>query len=308
MAALHSDPLKLSQLRALVAVANLGNFSEAALQLGISQSAISHAIAALEEELGVILVARGRHGATLLPVGERVLHHAQAILHSIEAIRVEANLAKGLEDGTLRIASFRSVATHVLPTVIAELHDRFPGIHVEILEHQDYDGVERSLLKGDVEVGFTYLPAPPEFEVFDILHDEFIALVPPQVTVPAAGLSWPDFQGLSLIMSPVGDSCGSLVERHFAKHGYHLTPAYRMREDSTMISMVQRGLGATIMPRLAAEPIPADIQVFALPEPLMRTIGVAIVADRLQPPPVFALLDILREWRTRHPAVLSQSS
>lgn len=72
--------MKLSQLRALVAVADHNNFSEAALHLGLSQSAISHAIASLEEKLGVVLLSRGRHGAHLTSVGERVTTHARNVL------------------------------------------------------------------------------------------------------------------------------------------------------------------------------------------------------------------------------------
>ncbi len=63
------NQVKLSQLKIVVAVAEQKNFGEAALDLGISQSAVSHAIAALEDSLGVILFSRGRHGATLTPVG-----------------------------------------------------------------------------------------------------------------------------------------------------------------------------------------------------------------------------------------------
>ncbi|WP_242044994.1 LysR family transcriptional regulator [Anabaena azotica] len=88
--------MKISQLRAVVAVAEHGNFSEAALDLQLTQPAISHAIATLEEELGIPLFARGRHGAVLTPAGERILHHArQAMLH-LEMMQAEANLHKGL--------------------------------------------------------------------------------------------------------------------------------------------------------------------------------------------------------------------
>ncbi|PSB55406.1 LysR family transcriptional regulator, partial [filamentous cyanobacterium CCP1] len=61
--------MNLSQLRAIVAVAEVGNFSEAALLLRLTQSTVSHSIASLEEELGVPLFVRGRHGATLTPAG-----------------------------------------------------------------------------------------------------------------------------------------------------------------------------------------------------------------------------------------------
>jgi DNA-binding transcriptional LysR family regulator len=73
MSAINPYKLKISQLRTLVAVAEYSNFSEAALHLEISQSAVSHAIAALEAELGVILFHRGRNGADLTPVGKQLV-------------------------------------------------------------------------------------------------------------------------------------------------------------------------------------------------------------------------------------------
>ena len=71
---MNLEAIKLSQLASLERLLHsCGNFSEAALQIGVSQSAVSHAIASLESDLGVVLLSRGRHGATLTPVGERVL-------------------------------------------------------------------------------------------------------------------------------------------------------------------------------------------------------------------------------------------
>jgi DNA-binding transcriptional LysR family regulator len=80
------NQMKLSQLRVLVAVAEYENFTEAALQLEMSQSAVSHAIAALEERLGVVLFLRGRTGAHLTPVGQQIVTHAKAIADEVDAI------------------------------------------------------------------------------------------------------------------------------------------------------------------------------------------------------------------------------
>ncbi|MGB7084979.1 MAG: LysR family transcriptional regulator, partial [Phormidesmis sp.] len=113
--------IKLSQLKILVAVAEKQNFSEAALALEISQSAVSHAIASLEEYLGVVLFSRGRYGARLTPVGDRVLTHAKVIASSTDAILQEAAAAKGLEHGQVKVATFRSIATHILPKAITRL-------------------------------------------------------------------------------------------------------------------------------------------------------------------------------------------
>lgn len=83
--------------------------------------------------------------------------------------------------------------------------------------------------------------------------------------------------------------------------GQSLPVTYEVKEDSTVISMVRRGLGASIMARLAAEPIPPEIQIRSLPVPLERTIGVAVMADALLSRAAIAFLDVLRAvsgWRS----------
>lgn len=294
MSEINPYKLKVSQLRALVGVADYGNFSEAALNMDLSQSAISHAIASLEEELGVILLSRGRHGANLTPVGERVILQAREVLHLLEGIVKEANLAKGLHGVNVRIASFRSVATHILPGVIARFRHSFPEIAVTILEHFDHESVKQALREGLADIGFIYIPASHEFETWEILRDEYVVLLPPDPKLKNPHLTWEQLATYSLILPSQNDSCFIRVRNHTLSFDFPLKVAYEVNEDSTIVSMVVQGLGAAILPRLAAEPIPKAIQVCSLPIPLERVIGVAVLANALQTPAVFAFLDILR--------------
>jgi DNA-binding transcriptional LysR family regulator len=293
------DGIKLSQLRALVAVAERGNFSEAALQLEVSQSAISHAIATLEEELGVVLLSRGRYGARLTPVGELVTSHAQEMLHLLELIGKEANLAKGLEGGQLRVTTFRSFATHVLPELIAKFTQCFPGINISILEYRGDDGVEQALRDGRADVGFTCMPPSDGFESWELFQDEYVVLLPPDLKRPNAPLTWDELSTYPLIMPPSNDYCNILIRGHLARLGVSMKAAYEIQEDSTMVSMVGRGLGVTIMARLAAEPLPPEIQVCRLPVPLMRSIRAAVLRNALHSPPVYAFLDTVKEMAPR---------
>ena len=77
--------------------------------------------------------------------------------------------------------------------------------------------------------------------------------------------------------------------------GICLNVAYEIKEDATRLRMVAQGLGAAILPRLAAQPIPLGVQVYHLPVPLARVISVSVLADALHPPAVFAFLDMLKE-------------
>ncbi|MFB2833169.1 LysR family transcriptional regulator [Floridanema evergladense] len=290
---INKTQIKLSQLLALVAVAEYRNFSEAALRLEMSQSAVSHAIASLEELLGVVLFYRGRHGAHLTPVGERIKVHAREILRSVNAIEKEADLEKGLRGGVVRVACFRSVATHILPTAIAKFHTIFPDINVKITEDDSFFSIEDSLRAGFADIGFTYLPSSDDFETWEILRDDYIVLLPPKTKIDSQQISWQQLAAFPLIISASGP-CHDYIQPYLERAEYPIKIAYEIREDSTIVSMVGQGLGAAILPRLAAEPLSLGIIECNLPVPLQRVIGVAILANALHSPAIYAFLDALR--------------
>lgn len=284
--------MNIEHLRILQMVVECSSFSTAALKLDLSQSAVSRAIAALETELGVVLLTRGRFGAHPTLVGERVLHHAALILDVREKIDYEVNLAKGLQGGRVRIASFRSAATHLLPPMLARFRQRFPNIEVVITE-DDPVGIDQALREGRVDIGLVPLPrASEEFDTWEIARDEFVVLLPSGLPVPAQ-LTWKMLANHSFILYNYAE-CTVVVLNHWAQWGQTPRVAFEIKEDSTIVSMVAQGLGAAILPRLAALPIPAEVQVRSLPVPLERIIGAAIVANILQPPAVFAFLDLMR--------------
>ena len=291
----HQNQMKLSQLRILVAVAEYSSFSEAALQLEMSQSAVSHSIAMLEADLGVVLFSRGRHGANLTPVGARVVGHAQQMLQLQEEIIKDANLARSLQGGKIRISAFRSVSTHILPEVIAQFRRLFPEIAVDILEHADDLSIEEDLRKGRADIGFVERPMGDEFETWELLRDEFVALFPPIFELTGSTLSWEQLSTYPLVMTSDSYKCDEAVYAHCSAFGTSLHVAYQVKSDSTIVSMVARGLAATIIPRLAAEPIPAEVKLYSLPVPLFRVIEVAVLANALQVPAVFVFLDLLKK-------------
>ncbi|MBD2167264.1 LysR family transcriptional regulator [Calothrix membranacea FACHB-236] len=287
--------MKLFQLRAVVAVADCGNFSEAALTLQLSQPAVSHAIATLEEELGVPLFARGRHGAVLTPAGERILYHARQALQHLEMMEREADLHKGLHGGHVRVAAFRSVATHLLPKAIAQFHEKFPEVAVTIIECPAFPDVEQCLRDGRADIGITCLPTSDEFEAWEIFRDEYVALVPPQTKTRREEITWEEIAAYPPVLLPC-TPCGRILHHHLKVVEIPIHTASDIQEDSTVVSMVNQGLRAAIMPRLAAVPIPPKVQVYSLPVPLERIIGVAILSKALHVPAVFTFLEMLRKF------------
>lgn len=286
--------MNLSQLRAVVAVADHRNFSEAALALNLTQSTVSHAIASLEEELGVPLFARGRRGATPTPAGENIADYARQILQLLESIQKEAGLHRSLQGGQVRIAAFRSVATHVLPTAIAQFGQRYPDVTVTIVECSEHLDAEEMLRDGRADLGFIYLPNSDEFQTWEILQDEYVVLLPPTLQLPHYRLTWEELSQLPLIVPPEDQPCDIELYKHFTIYAPTLNVAHKINQDSTIVSMVMQGLGVGILPRLAAEPLPQGIQVRSLPVPFKRVIGVAMLSSTLHVPAVYAFLDVLK--------------
>ncbi|WP_242051793.1 LysR family transcriptional regulator [Phormidium sp. FACHB-1136] len=295
------NQMKLSQLRVLVAVADHSSFSEAALSLEMSQSAVSHSIAALEDHLGVVLVARGRHGARLTPVGDRIVHHARIMLYQSEAIVQEAEEIKGLKGGQVRVASFRSIAIHLLPDAIAQFNHRYPGVTINLSEHDNYRQVEKALREGRADIGLTVLPAAEDLESWVMLENEYVALMPPRFQAASQHLTWADLTQQPMIMPPLDRVMMRDVYAHIQAHGHHLNVISEVETDTTIVNLVAQGMGATILPRLAAEPIPSAVQVFSLPEPLSRVIGAAILADGLHTPAIYGFLDVLKAMAKPNP-------
>jgi len=294
MAAIDPSRLKVSQLRALVAVAELGNFSSAALHLELSQSTVSHAIATLEAELGVILLKRGRNGAQLTPIGERIVTQAEQVLQLLTTIASEANRAKGLQGGHVRIACFRSVATHILPGAIARLHRLFPEIQISLAEFGELRDIERVLLAGQADVSVAELLVGPEFESWEIARDDYVVLLPPGQPLTSPQLTWAQIAEYPLAISS-HNSCSGRIRHCLQTADVPLQVAYEIREDSTILSMVQQGLSAAILPRIAAKPIPPRLRVGRLPCELTRQLGASLVRNALHTPAVYAFLDALRE-------------
>jgi len=286
--------MTLSQLQILIAVAKYNSFSEAVLQLNLSQSSVSSAIAILEGQLGVILFSRVRYGACLTPIGERMVMHAHNMVQLQEEMIKEARLANSLKGGSIRIASFRSITTHVLSGVIAKFRQRFPDVSISILENTNNHAIEDDFRKGRADIALIDSLLNDKFETWKVLQDEYVVLIPRSLKAQDSTLKWEQLTTYPLNMFAEGDIHDEEVYTHCSSLGQTLIPTYYVSADSSIVSMVNQGLGITIMPRLAAEPIPSNVRVYSLPVPLYRVIWVAILANALLPPPIFAFLEMVK--------------
>ena len=286
------EKVKLSQMRALVSVAKTGSFSEAAIALSVSQSTISHSIAALEDALGVVLIHRGRQSASLTPIGATICEQAQAALSLVDSMGQAATRARGVDGGLVRIAAFRSLASEVLPEAIAYLHQHHPTVQVTIAEFDHPQGLVTALTEGKADLSIASLLPGDAFETFQIMEDPFIALLPPDRPDLPVQLTWQHLQSQPLITSS-SDCCKELVA-HLRAAQPPVDVDYLISNDSTAVSMTRQGLGITLLPQLAAQPVPSQVRVACPPFQMTRPLGISWLKDMLLTPATYAFLDTFR--------------
>ncbi|OOK77185.1 bacterial regulatory helix-turn-helix, lysR family protein [Mycobacterium kansasii] len=185
----------LAGLRAFVAVANKQHFSSAATTLGVSQSTLSQALAALETGLGAHLVERSTRRVLLTAEGMQLLPLAQAVVQAAEAFSIAAGGVSDPLHGSIRLGLIPTVAPYVLPTVLAGLTHRLPTLTAHVVEDQT-QRLLAGLRDGALDAAMVALPADSAgVTEIPIYEEDFVLALPPghplagKRRVPAAALA-----------------------------------------------------------------------------------------------------------------------
>lgn len=282
----------LSQLRALLAVADAGGFSEAAADLGVSQSSLSEAVGKLEDLVGRPLLRRGPAGTRPTPAGERVLLHArQAVQAAGDAILAAQD--DGALSGTLRVASYRSAATHLLPAALAAFRDCHPGVTVSLIdsESESCGGGIRAVLSGLSDVAVVVQDEANQLHLTPLAQDEYLFVAPASRGTHPVNLC--ELRDQTLYLPPERDSCHQRVLTYLDSQGIGTSGVSPITQDSVTLGLVSHGLGVTIMPRLALRPLPPGLVALPLPQPLMRPLALAVLPHRAGLPIIRAFTGVL---------------
>ncbi len=242
--------MNLAQLRAFAGVARSGSVSDAALDLGLTQSAVSHALASLERELGARLITRDRAGCLLTELGARLLPDAaEAIWHADRVAEIAA-AESGLREGRLRIGILPSAASVILP-LIAGFRRRYPGVTVAVFEGTDQE-VRDWIEYRTVDLGVVTGPCP-DLEAVLLAEDEMLAVVPSGHRLASRkDITVPELADEPFLLSAGG--CEPAIRALHDQHHVTLTPTSRVTDMATLLAMVREGLGVSIVPTLSLNP------------------------------------------------------
>ncbi|WP_421865952.1 LysR family transcriptional regulator [Motiliproteus sp.] len=279
-------------------LAELRGFTRVGQRLGISQSAVSHALKSLESDLGVGLFDRTSSQIELTDIGARLLPRAREILGLTQTIQQEAADYLGLRQGSLRIGSFGPTSTLVLlPPILEAFHRDYPNIEVHIQEGSDAD-VVHWIQQRQVDLGFVVLD-DERFETYPLLEDQLVALVPTDSELARCDqINLERLCGQRFIMTEAGSS--PLIERLF--NDADLVPSISSRTSQVLSTMtlVSRGEGVAIV---AESAIPSMVTMPGLAiRPLSpnrhRRVGLALLDSRRATPATLAFIQIATREQT----------
>ncbi|RNB52839.1 LysR family transcriptional regulator [Brevibacillus gelatini] len=266
--------MNIQKYLALVKTVEYGSFTKAAEALNYSQSGISRMINDLEVEWKISLLERGRSGVRLTSEGLKILPYAKSVCSEYQKLQTQIEELHGLQSGFIRIGTFSSVATHWLPNIIKAFQKDYPNVDYELLLG-DYTEIENWILEGRVDCGFLRLPTHPKLETVFLDQDKLLVILPKNHPLadcerfPVNALSEDPFM---LLEKGAKAEISEIFER------YHVEPKVQFTtwDDYAIMSMVENGLGISILPELILKRIPYQIVAKELEVPAYRRIGLAM--------------------------------
>ncbi|MFI5768355.1 hydrogen peroxide-inducible genes activator [Streptomyces sp. NPDC051658] len=244
----------LSQLRAFVAVAEYLHFRDAAAAIGMSQPALSGAVSALEEALGVQLIERTTRKVLLSPAGERLAVRARAVLEAVGELMEEAEAVRAPFTGVLRLGVIPTVAPYLLPTVLRLVHERYPELDLQVHEEQTSSLLE-GLAAGRLDLLLLAVPlGVPGVTELPLFDEDFVLVMEKdhwlggRADIPREAL-----RELPLLLLDEGhclrDQALDICREAGRTEGAPVTTTAAGL--STLVQLVAGGLGVTLLPRTA---------------------------------------------------------
>lgn len=279
--------IKLAQLEMLVMAVDKGSFCAAGAELGCTQSRISHGISELEQCVNARLLVRMRSGCRPTSAGEAVLSRARRILALAEEIgRMDTEASRAA--GTVRVACIRSVGSQLMPHVLEALSIHHPDIDVELNDGcHDYAEVIALLDRGVTDIGITREQPHPDLVSRPFVSDRYVAIVPADAELDTP-LQWEGLLRLPFIH--VQQPGASWVVDQCRLAGVDLQPARRTASESAALSLVRRGLGFSLLPRLTSFPRVPGTREMELPVPITRRLAVYSLPTQTQSAAVNAVV------------------
>lgn len=266
---------------ALQKIVELGSFTKAAEILGYTQPAMSQMITSLEKELSIKLLYRSRYGIRLTLEGEKLYPLIQRTISQYQAMLEIAKDIKGLDTGIIRIGTISSISCHWLPELIRSFWKLHPKVQF-ILHQGDYTTIPEWVRTGEVDFGFVNPDAVSGMKTKFIKEGELRAVLSENHKLAAK--PFVTLQELAMESFLLLEE-GSLSEPMEAFHQLGLEPDIKLRvhDDYSILSMIEAGLGVSILPELVLRKTNYRVVILPLKPVITRKIGLVMKEQNALP-------------------------
>jgi len=251
-----------------------GSFSKAAKELGYTPSGISHMMNALEDELGFQLLVRKRNGVEPTAEGERIIPILRELVKWDEQLTQVTSEITGLETGTITIGTYASMSVHWLPKIIKAFQEDYPNINIKMMEGVRQE-LESWMDEHRIDLCFYSYQPPMKHDWIPLKDDPMLAILPPEHPL-AKNKSYPiaACEKEQFIMPALGydyDVVHLLEEAHLS-----VNIRFSTMDNYAILSMIECGLGMSIMNELVTKGRICDVVMLPLEEPKHITMGIAL--------------------------------
>ncbi|MCC5823793.1 MAG: LysR family transcriptional regulator [Phycisphaerales bacterium] len=239
--------MDLRTMRYMLAIAEHGHMTRAAGVLGVSQPALSAALARLEEELGAALFHRTGRGVEPTDAGRVFLEHAGNTLRAAELAAEAVRELVGLETGSIRVGAGATAAGYLLPEAIRAVQHEHPGLRFSIREAGS-QAVAEGVISGELDLGIVTLPIEhprgEDLMVVRTIPDELRLIVPPGHRLSGKkSFRWEDLQGEPVVAFEAGSAVRRRIDEAAAAHGVALRVVMELRSIESIVQMVRADIG-----------------------------------------------------------------
>ena len=243
-----TDLPNLQQVRSLIAVADTESFTKAAERLGVTQSAVSHSIRALETQLDSKLVERAGKRVALSQNGTILLRRFRAAVEQLEKAREDLALLKRWGQGRLRVGATHTLCTYLLPTVMQEFRQLYPRCEIHI-ESGDTSELIELLDQSEIDLVFGMGGREPAWTRFDgIFEDELVFIVSPDHPWAKQGnLEMEEVEKESFLVYARASETYRFLKSTFEEAGFRLRPSLSLGDMGAIKEMAKVGVGVGIV-------------------------------------------------------------
>ncbi|MFG6332612.1 MAG: LysR family transcriptional regulator [Lachnospiraceae bacterium] len=285
--------MTLLSYQVFMAVVEQQSFQKAAQVLKLTPSAISHAVSAMESELGSALFVRSRQGIYLTSYGKELFPYIKNVLNSDEYLQQAVAQFNGMQKGLVRIGTFNSACVEWMPSLLKGFEREYPEVRLDIYQGT-YRDVYQWLKDGVVDLGFLSASSVGELSGTPVYEDRIVCVTPKDFQPRHPGyVTVEELRGQRFVVQREG--CDADVNHFMEKYHLSGTGGSRILDDMSAIALVMGGYGVCLVPELVVRHLPFPVSVYPLDVEEKRTIVLATVRSQVSAPAVHRMHDYITE-------------